>query len=479
MQHPTKLNTLVRRATLKPKYHFFKDGYWINDPNGLFFFDNLYHLFFQLNPENTVWGNIHWGHAVSNDLIRWEHKPIAIFAEPDGLGYIFSGGAIVDHQNTSGFAKEDQVPIVATFTQHSKTEEQVQSLAYSVDGGANFTMYKNNPVIPNPGLKDFRDPKVVRFEQDQVWIKSVVAGQCVHFYRSYNLRTWSKVSEFGKDYGSHGGVWECPDLFPLICSNTGRELWVLFISINPGGPNGGSATQYFIGEFDGKNFKPLDTQIRWLDYGTDCYAGITWDNTPQIKNQRTYVAWMSNWLYANKTPDDAWRGAMTLPRTVSLQKTDKAYVLRTSPAVSLVGVSKIEIEISDTTRTIPVSEAYSLHFSLENSEDVTTFSWENEVNEKFILTIDLKNKQILADRTNAGFQDNGFASVAKMPLEPEAGHSLQFDIFMDTCSFELFADGGKGCLTMLLFPTISFSQLEVKGRAHNMRIKELCLNFSD
>ncbi|MCF4009574.1 glycoside hydrolase family 32 protein [Rheinheimera sp. UJ63] len=473
----TSAQTVNQRTTWHPKFHFFKDGHWVNDPNGLFYFDNTYHLFFQLNPDNTVWGNIHWGHAVSTDLMHWEHKPTALFAEPDGLGYIFSGGAVVDHHNASGFAKQGETPIIATFTQHSKAEVQVQSMAYSLDGGATFTMYEHNPVLPNPGLKDFRDPKVVWFAQDQVWIKAVVAGQCVHFYRSSDLRSWQKVSEFGQGYGAHGGVWECPDLFPLTCSKTGRELWVLLISINPGGPNGGSATQYFIGHFDGQHFKPLDNETRWLDYGTDCYAGITWDNTPQINTQRTYIAWMSNWLYANKTPDNSWRGAMTLPRTLKLAQKAQGYVLDTTPAVSFASFNWPVADVVNEHKAIALPDVYSMHFALENNGAVTTLSFSNELNEQFIVTIDLQNNHIVADRTQAGYQDNGFAIKASMPLSLTEGEPVQIALYMDTCSFELFV-ADVGCFTMLLFPNASLNQLAINTNSktaniNNLQIKEI------
>ncbi|GAA6182951.1 glycoside hydrolase family 32 protein [Aliiglaciecola sp. NS0011-25] len=467
MQHQIQANISSPRKTWKPKYHFFKEGHWLNDPNGLFFADNKYHLFFQMNPDDTIWGNMHWGHAISEDFISWQHLPTAIHAEPDGLGYIFSGGAIVDHQNSSGFGDENHAPIVATFTQHSKSEEQVQSIAYSLDGGESFNMFEHNPVIPNPGIKDFRDPKVVWFEAEEVWIKSVVAGQCVHFYRSDNLLSWTKLSEFGEDYGAHGGVWECPDLFPLVCEESGKEIWVLLISINPGGPNGGSATQYFLGDFDGRNFKPFDKQIRWLDYGTDCYAGITWDNTPNIKHERILIAWMSNWLYANDTPDNSWRGAMTLPRKLSLLKTDEKFVLRCFPAVSFTSKLKNEVNISDLKKPISVPEAYSIHFTLGKNKDVSTLTWTNDLNEQFTLTLDLASNQILADRTKAGFIEKGFASVAAMPLELIEGENVKIDIFVDTCSVELFVNNGASCLTMLLFPSLDFNRLTVNGSVSN------------
>jgi fructan beta-fructosidase len=479
MQNSDSQNAPIQRRTWTPKYHFFKKGHWLNDPNGLFYFNDTYHLFFQLNPDDTVWGNMHWGHAVSTDLIAWEHKPTAIYAEPDGLGYIFSGGAIVDHFNSSGFAEDDTPPIIATFTQHSKAEEQVQSIAYSLDEGETFTMFENNPVIPNPGLKDFRDPKVIWFEKEQVWIKSVVAGQCVHFYQSKNLQEWSKTSEFGEGYGAHGGVWECPDLFPLVCKDTGKELWVLIISINPGGPNGGSATQYFIGNFDGKAFHPIDREIRWLDYGTDCYAAITWDNTPNIQNERTYVGWMSNWKYANETPDNSWRGAMTVPRNLSLHQTNLGFALRTVPTADFSTITHEVKKIENLTHPISVPEAYSMHFVLAADSQATTITWKNDLDQKFNLNIDLANLQLLADRTDAGFTDKGFASVATVPLQSPLGKTIKFDIFMDACSIEIFIDDGLYCCTMLLFPSTPLEEIIISENQIDKNISDLTFHFFD
>ena len=477
MQHSDNQGAITQRTSWTPKYHFFKKGHWLNDPNGLFYFNDTYHLFFQLNPDGTVWGNMHWGHAVSKDLISWEHRPTAIFAEPDGLGYIFSGGAIVDHNNTSGFAENTETPIVATFTQHSKSEEQVQSIAYSVDGGTTFTMYEDNPVIPNPGLKDFRDPKVIWFEKEKIWIKAVVAGQCVHFYQSTNLKDWSKASEFGEGYGAHGGVWECPDLFPLLCKETGQQFWVLIISINPGGPNGGSATQYFIGNFDGKTFQSLDQPIRWLDYGTDCYAAITWDNTPNTLHERTYVGWMSNWLYANDTPDNSWRGAMTIPRNLSLHQTEQGFALRTVPTVSYSKITNQVLDIEDPTQSLSVPEAYSMHFILANDNDVTTVRWKNALNQAFKLKIDLANQQVLVDRTAAGFTKKGFSSVAIVPLQTHHQKTIKFDIFIDACSVELFIDDGLYCCTMLMFPSAPLDKISINQKDSN--ISDLKFHFFD
>ena len=249
---PTKVYTEMYR----PQYHFSPEEKWMNDPNGLVYHNGIYHLFYQFYPDDIVWGPMHWGHAISEDMVHWEHKPIALY--PDEHGLIFSGSAVVDHNNTSGFAKNGEVPLVAIFTYHlmegekaGRNDFQTQGIAYSLDNGDTWTKYENNPVIGNPGIRDFRDPKVFWHEESEQWIMALVAGDHAKFYSSPDLKQWKFLSDFGKYQGAHGGVWECPDLFKLKAEGTEEEKWVLIISINPGAPNGGSGTQYFIGEFDG------------------------------------------------------------------------------------------------------------------------------------------------------------------------------------------------------------------------------------
>ncbi|HKK42016.1 MAG TPA: glycoside hydrolase family 32 protein, partial [Bacteroidales bacterium] len=261
------------------QYHFSPEKHWMNDPNGLVWFEGEYHLFYQYYPDSTVWGPMHWGHAVSKDLVHWKNLPVALY--PDSLGYIFSGSAVIDNNNSSGLQSGDYPPMIAVFTQHSekrlkegRSDYQNQSIAFSNDKGRTFTKYAHNPVIANPGEKDFRDPKVIRIDSLNKWVMVLAAGQKVEFFGSENLIKWEHMSDFGNDIGAHGGVWECPDLFPL--RNGDSTKWVLLVSINPGGPNGGSATQYFTGDFNGTKFIPDASQdsTMWLDYGPDDYAGV-------------------------------------------------------------------------------------------------------------------------------------------------------------------------------------------------------------
>src|SRR5687767_5106825 len=254
-------NEPSQREPHRPLFHFTPPANWMNDPNGMVFYNNTYHLFYQYYPDSTVWGPMHWEHATSKDLVHWDHQPIALY--PDTLGYIFSGSAVVDVNNTSGFGGDGKVPLVAIFTHHDPAGEkrgidtyQVQSLAYSLDEGKTWTKYAGNPVMKNPGIRDFRDPKVIWHAATKKWIMTLATLDRITFYSSPDLKTWMKESEVGKDFGGHGGVWECPDLFPL--DYQGEQVWVLLVSINLGGPNGGSATQYFTGRFDGKSFTPFD-----------------------------------------------------------------------------------------------------------------------------------------------------------------------------------------------------------------------------
>ena len=257
----------------RPQIHFTPPAKWMNDPNGMVYFEGEYHLFYQYYPDSTVWGPMHWGHAVSKDMLHWEHLPVALY--PDSLGCIFSGSAVADINNTSGFGKDGKAPIVAIFTYHDFVGEkagrntfQNQGIAFSNDKGRTWEKFNGNPVLKNPGIRDFRDPKVQWYEPSKKWIMTLATLDCITFFSSPDLKNWTKESEFGKGVGGHGGVWECPDLFPLKVDGTGDEKWVLLVSINPGGPNGGSATQYFVGNFKGKVFQNENKSVepRWIDY---------------------------------------------------------------------------------------------------------------------------------------------------------------------------------------------------------------------
>lgn len=304
------------------------------------FYEDEYHLFYQYYPDSTVWGPMHWGHAVSSNMVNWEHLPVALF--PDSLGYIFSGSAVVDWNNSSGFGTAENSPLIAIYTYHNteraqlgKNDFQYQAIAYSLDRGRSWTKYQKNPVLPNPGIRDFRDPKVNWNKEIQKWVMVLAANDRVKFYSSENLKEWVFESDFGMEIGAHGGVWEWPDLFQINKEGSNQMEWVLLVSINSGGPNGGSATQYFVGDFDGKEFKTNQTETLWLDYGRDNYAGVAWSDIPEEDGRKLFLGWMNNWSYAQLVPTIEWRGAMTLPRELILKNTDHGYRIYSLPVKEL------------------------------------------------------------------------------------------------------------------------------------------------
>lgn len=456
----------------RPKLHYSAKANWINDPNGLFYKDGIYHLYYQMNPDDSVWGNMHWGHAVSTDLLHWKELEIALDAEPEGLGYAFSGGAVVDWENSSGLGDGVNPPIVATYTQHSKSAVQVQSIAVSNDGGQRFLPYAQNPVIPNPDLKDFRDPKVVWHAPSKQWVLALVAGDRAHFYTSTNLRDWVFASEFGSENGAHGGVWECPDLFSLTCADTGETRWVLIISLNPGGPNGGSAMQYFIGAFNGSVFTAEHTDTRWLDFGADFYAGVTWDGLQAMGDDRIMIAWMSNWQYANKTPTNGWRGAMSLPRRLVLRHVHGQYRVASEPHVNLVHARKDVIDwvvnnplsvgdLVDTSALPPVAEVL---LKLEWTGEAPVLQWQlsNAQNEQLALVLDAKNGTVNVDRRSSGWDEEGFGRLMHAELYSQKEGSAEVRLFLDKCSVEAFINQGLTCITSCCFPTEPYSHMQIK-----------------
>ena len=313
----------------RPVYHFTPPYGWMNDPNGMVYKDGTYHLFYQYNPYGSMWGNMHWGHATSQDLTNWKHQPVAI--APDALGAIFSGSCVVDKNNTAGFGKD---AIVALYT--SAGDRQTQSLAYSLDNGKSFIKYEGNPILSSP-KPDFRDPKVIWHEPTKKWIMILAVGQEMQFFSSGNLKEWVYESSFGEGQGAHGGVWECPDLIELPIDGTDNKKWVLLCNLNPGGPFGGSATQYFVGSFDGKSFINQSPNLtKWMDWGKDHYATVTWSNAPD--NRYIAIAWMSNWQYANDVPTKQFRSANSVPRDLSLYVQDGECYLKNQPSQELLAL---------------------------------------------------------------------------------------------------------------------------------------------
>ncbi len=459
----------------RPQFHFSPQEKWMNDPNGLVYNKGVYHLFYQYYPEDIVWGPMHWGRAVSKDLVHWEHKSIALF--PDEHGLIFSGSAVVDKKNTSGFAENGEAPLVAIFTYHSMEGEttgrkdfQTQGIAYSLDNGDTWTKYAGNPVIPNEGIKDFRDPKVFWHEPSENWILTLVAGDHAKFYTSKNLKDWTHLSDFGKSQGAHGGVWECPDLFPLQLEGSDEEKWVLIISVNPGAPNGGSGTQYFVGNFDGKTFTSDQKEPKWLDYGTDNYAGVTYNNVPG--NERIFIGWMSNWDYAKVTPTTTWRSAMTVPRQLSLHKVEDDYYLANYPVdemdtlTSSTLIDQVEVA-AGATDTLQVEGLNQSEIQLKTTAKNFQLLFKNELDEVLVLDIDSKNQTLTVDRTLSGkvdFQEDFGARKHVAPLKNLKEGSHQFKILMDWSSMELFIDQGLVSMTEQVFPSSPYTTLVIDNK---------------
>jgi fructan beta-fructosidase len=456
----------------RPAYHFTPAAHWMNDPNGMVYYQGTYHLFFQYYPGGMTWGPMHWGHATSPDMVSWQEQPVAL--APDSLGYIFSGSAVVDTKNTSGFGKNGQVPLVAIFTHHDPKGEkagtntfQTQSLAYSLDAGKTWTKYAQNPVLKNPGIKDFRDPKVSWHEATNRWVMTLATLDRITFYSSPNLKDWTKESEFGQQLGAHGGVWECPDLFPLTLN--GKTHWVLLVNLNPGGPNGGSATQYFVGGFDGHTFTPLNQKTKWADYGPDEYAGVTWANTG---NRRLFLGWMSNWEYANQVPTSPWRSAMTTPRELGLRQEGSEVYLTSQPAAELNRLAAKATTLKNVTVQASVDLTARLHSTTDKhqltlrTQQLGSFELVlgNAAGEELVVGFDKAANQYFIDRSKAGptgFSPKFTGRATAPRLSPAAGTTLT--LYFDAASVELFADNGLTAMTDIFFATKPLTSIKLRA----------------
>ena len=459
------------REKFRPTYHFSPLYGWMNDPNGMVYKDGEYHLFYQHNPYGSKWGNMHWGHAISKDLINWEHRPDAI--TPDALGTIFSGSAVVDTDNTAGFGAG---AIVAIYTQNS--DRQVQSIAYSTDNGRSFTKYENNPVLTSDA-RDFRDPKVFWHKETQRWIMLLAVGQEMQIFSSSNLKDWAFESSFGEGQGAHGGVWECPDLFELPVDGTNEKKWVLLCNLNPGGPFGGSATQYFVGTFNGKEFaNESPSQTKWMDWGKDHYAAVTWSDAPD--NRRIAIAWMSNWQYANDVPTSQYRSPNSVPRDLSLFTVDGETYLQSAPSPELLKLRDISKKRSfkvNGTRTIKDmiagnEGAYEIELTIENQyADVIGFRLYNDKGEEVDMQYDMKEKKFSMDRRKSGdvgFNEN-FPMLTWTAIE-SGKDELKLRLFVDKSSVEAFGDGGRFVMTNQVFPSEPYTHIDFysKGGAYKV-----------
>ena len=429
----------------RPVYHHTPQYGWMNDPNGMFYKDGVWHLCYQFNPYGSQWENMTWGHSTSTDLVHWKAEPTAI--TPDALGTIFSGCCVVDKNNTAGFGND---AIVAFYT--SAGARQTQSMAYSTDGGKTFTKYENNPVITS-NVPDFRDPHVFWNAEAGFWNMILAAGQQMSIYSSKDLKEWKHESDFGAEYGNHGGVWECPDLMKMKVAGTDKEKWMLICNINPGGPFGGSATQYFIGEFDGHKFTCEDepSETKWMDYGKDHYATITFDNAPE--GRRVGIAWMSNWQYANQVPTKQFRSANSIARDFGLFEYNGETYCSVSPVKEMDAVRGQRISSPSETCEIVVQLKGDAQLTLRNSKG-----------EKVVITYDAVEQTIDFDRRRSG--DVSFSEAFPcIVTSPTYGQAKTLRIFVDRCSIEMFEGDGKMSMTNLVFPSEPYNKLIVKGKA--------------
>ena len=494
---PERAGSDAPDAALRPHYHFTPPAGWMNDPNGMVYHAGEYHLFYQHYPDGNVWGPMHWGHAVSTDLVNWTDLPIALY--PDSLGYIFSGSAVVDEGNTSGFGTAEAPALVAMYTYHDAAGEkagrddfQSQGIAYSTDRGRTWTKYAGNPVIPNRGVRDFRDPKVVRDEANNQWVMVLAAQDRVQFFGSPDLKNWTYLSEWGQGAPNHAGVWECPELVAFPDPNTGQDNWLLLVSINPGGANGGSGTMYFPGNWDGRRFTPLrepsasptDT-VNWVDYGRDNYAGVTFGSVSA--GRRIFLGWMSNWDYAQQVPTTTWRSAMTIPRDLSLEQTDFGTRLRQLPVPELQKLrgERIPLEMPrllDGVTTIDLSQlgtagAYELDLTVDlvDSDAEELYVTLSTADGSAFYRFGYSRKSgvdnaFFTDRRRAGQTDfsEKFAPEG-LTMAPRWSNDGQLRIhaFFDRTSAEVFCDQGEPVMTDIFFPEQPFTMLafEVYGSA--------------
>jgi len=506
----------------RPSYHHTPSYGWMNDPNGMFYKDGVYHLCYQYNPYGSKWGNMHWGHAISRDLIHWKEVEPTIARDP--MGHIFSGSAVIDKDGTANYGKD---AIVALYTSASDKNGQIQCMAYSTDGGYTFHKYSGNPVLtPFDGLKDFRDPKVFWYAPLKKWYMIVSADKEMRFYSSPDLKKWTYVSAFGRGYGAQPNQFECPDFFQLpVDGNPNKKKWVMIVNINPGCLFGGSATEYFIGDFDGKNFvcdsKP--SVAKFLDYGKDHYATVTFSG---VQDRVLGIAWMSNWQYANVTPIRQYRGANTLPREFKLFTGKDGQIYMSSNVVpEVAGLKKTFKRLPDLVIT-QGKDSKNLSSSKENAFEIemdvtpgeaakTGFILYNEKGEKVNIYFDMKAGRLVMDRTESGrtkfgekaeahkiekefdlhehreikesFRKlnsvnykNDFALGTWAPLSLCDSKTYHLDVFVDKCSIEIFVNGGRIAMTNLVFPTqpytsVKFYSDDNKAAYRNIKVSELKL----
>lgn len=470
---------MANREKHRPLYHHTPAYGWMNDPNGMFYKDGVWHLYFQHNPYGSTWGNLSWGHSTSTDLVHWQYEGDPVM--PDAWGLIFSGSSVVDTDNTAGFGPG---AIVAFYTSAKSTpwgDVQMQSMAYSTDGGKSFTRYEGNPILTSTE-RDFRDPKVFWYAPGKHWVMLLAVGQQMQIFSSKNLKEWKHESDFGLKHGAHGGVWECPDLVELPIEGTKEKRWVLICNLNPGGPFGGSATQYFVGTFDGKKFtNQFPTKTKWMDYGKDHYATVTFSNAPD--GRCVALGWMSNWQYAAVVPTKQYRSANTIARDLTLYRQGGDLLLKSAPSKEIEAARKDMKSL----KKFNVSDAYSIDNLLDDNNGAYEIEMEirNNGAEKIVFTLlngkgesvkmyyDTALRQFVMDRSVSGETafSRDFPAMTVAPV-PETG-DFTLRLFVDRSSIEAFGDGGKFVMTNIVFPSEPYNKMKFESVRGSFTVKKM------
>ena len=470
---------MTNHEEFRPVYHHTPTYGWMNDPNGMFYKDGVYHLYFQHNPYGSTWGNMTWGHSTTTDLVNWNYEGLAI--KPDAWGAVFSGSAVVDYDNTAGFGKNAVVAFYTSAKSSPWGDTQSQSMAYSLDNGKTFVKYAYNPVVTS-SKRDFRDPKVFWYAPDKHWVMILAGGQEMDIYSSKNLKDWKYESSFGAKQGAHGGVWECPDLVELPVEGTKEKKWVLICNINPGGPFGGNAAQYFVGTFDGKKFvNESPTQTKWMDWGKDHYATVTFSNAPG--GRCIALGWMSNWQYQTVLPTLQYRGSNTIARDLTLYRQDGELLLRCtpSPEIEKARMQKVSVpsfKVSDSYDLASLLEgndgAYEIDMTIKNSgASKIMFTLSNDKGEKVNMYYDIMRKQFVMDRSESGKVDFSvdFPAVTVAPVYDT--DNIRLRLFVDRTSIEAFGEGGKFVMTNQVFPTEPYNKMSFVSVRGNFTVKSM------
>jgi len=479
----------------RPQYHYTPKKNWMNDPNGLVYHDGEYHMFYQYNPYGDTWGHMSWGHAISTDLVHWEEQPVAIPEDDEYM--IFSGSAVVDHQNTTGFGSLDNPPMVAIYTGHRQPPEigQNQQLAYSLDNGRTWEKYEGNPVL-DEDMEHFRDPKVIWHEETEQWIMIITLSEdfAVNFYGSPNLKDWELLSQFTAEGAPDDKNWECPDLWYLpIDGDENNKRWVLEVDLGDGSVAGGSGGMYFVGDFDGKTFT-ADTEAlprsaegphQWVDFGADFYAAVSWSNIPEDDGRTLWVGWMNNWDYANIIPTHPWRSSQSIPRSVGLTEYNGGLALTQEPVqeleqlrTQLIERDHFEVENGSVSLTDTAGiEGQTLEIKVTfEPQDADEFGLDVLVGEgeKTRIGYDMQKQEIYFDRTQSGDVDfhESFPDIHVAPMPLDDG-KVELHVFVDWSSVEVFAHNGVIAFSNKVFPTPTSTSVEVFSKGGRTDVKDL------